>query len=380
MSFDLSKIVRPKIYNLEPYRCARDDFTEGILLDANENAHGSSITMETSFEDLNRYPDPHQVTFKKLMADYRNSNTHIKGLKTPLTYENLCLGVGSDESIDALIRAVCVPGKDKILINPPTYGMYTICTAINDVECVKIPLRTSDNSFQLDVPKILDTLANDDSIKLVFITSPGNPTGAFIDLESIETLCQKWTNGFVVVDEAYIDFGGESSAPLVTKYPNIAVLQTLSKSFGLAGIRLGVTFTSKEFSSVLNAMKAPYNISVMASELAINALSPASIANMHSSVEKIQQQRARLVKDLCSLPYVEDVPIGGMDANFILIRMKNADKAKEIYSKLANESKVVIRYRGTELGCEGGLRITVGTEQENDHLIEEFKKVCSQVL
>ncbi|KAL6944446.1 hypothetical protein ACO0RG_001183 [Hanseniaspora osmophila] len=380
MTFDLSKIVRPKIYNLEPYRCARDDFTEGILLDANENAHGSSLTMETNFKELNRYPDPHQVEFKKLMADYRNSNTHIKNLTTPLTYENLCLGVGSDESIDALIRAVCVPGKDKILINPPTYGMYTICTAINDVECVKVPLRTADNSFQLDVPKILDTLANDDSIKLVFITSPGNPTSAFIDLESIETLCQKWTNGFVVVDEAYIDFGGESSAPLATKYPNIAVLQTLSKSFGLAGIRLGVTFTSKEFSSVLNAMKAPYNISAMASTLAINALSPASISKMQSSVQKLQQQRTRLVNDICSLPYVEDVPIGGCDANFILIRMKDADKAKEVYSKLANESKVVIRYRGNELGCKGGLRITVGTEEENDRLVEEFKKVCSQIL
>ncbi|SSD61804.1 probable Histidinol-phosphate aminotransferase [Saccharomycodes ludwigii] len=377
--FDLSNIVRPKIYNLEPYRCARDDFTEGILLDANENAHGPSITISTGFEDLHRYPDPHQVKFKSLMAQFRNKNSKLS-VEPLLTSDNLCLGVGSDESVDALIRACCIPGKQKILINPPTYGMYSICAAINDVGVVKIPLTYEDNTFQLNVEKILDTLRSDQDIKLVFITSPGNPTGQYINLADIERICSSWLNGIVVVDEAYIDFGGESASPLVNKYPNLAVFQTVSKSFGLAGIRIGITFASKELSSVLNAMKAPYNISTMASQLGVNALSDKSIQIMQENATKINKEKFRVLKELTSLDCVEDQQISGLDANFIMIRMKNRDIAKQVYLNLATKAKVVVRYRGTELGCAGGLRITIGTKEENDRLIKELKNITDQLL
>ena len=387
MTFDLSKIVRPKIYNLEPYRCARDDFTEGVLLDANENPHGPVIKDTEASYNLNRYPDPHQVEFKTKMSELRNTDSVFKDQNLPpLTHENLCLGVGSDECIDALIRACCVPGKDKILIMPPTYGMYSICTDINDVEYVKVPLVVEDNSFQMDTEKVIETLQNDPSIKLVFITSPGNPTGALIKPENIEKLLSQWQSGFVVVDEAYIDFctTGGSVAPLVNKYPNLAVLQTLSKSFGLAGIRLGITFTSSDFSRILNAMKAPYNISAMASNLAIEAMRPESVATMKSLAKQITDERARVLKALTSLNNVQDTHVGGLDANFLLLRVLEDGKgsnrlAKELYQKLAVESAVVTRFRGTEYGCEGCLRITIGSKEENDILIREFAQTLKQL-
>ncbi|SCW01992.1 LAFE_0E11760g1_1 [Lachancea fermentati] len=384
MAFDLSKIVRPKIYNLEPYRCARDDFKEGILLDANENAHGPTLRDVGPESQLHRYPDPHQIEFKTRMANLRNAGSIYKDQNIPpLTAENICLGVGSDESIDALIRALCVPGQDKILILTPTYGMYSICADINDVEVVKCPLVVEDNSFQIDTLKVIETLQNDPFIKLVYITSPGNPTGAYIESERLEAVLCNWQNGFVVVDEAYIDFcsKGGSAAPLVNKFPNIAVLQTLSKSFGLAGVRLGVTFTSKPFSRVLNAMKAPYNISGLTSELALKALEPENVAIMQSKVKEIVNERQRVLDALTSLENIEDQQVGGLDANFILVRIKGGDNdlAKKLYYKLATESGVVTRFRGTEYGCAGSLRITIGTPKENDILIREFKKTLSDL-
>ncbi|CEP62154.1 histidinol-phosphate transaminase LALA0_S04e09054g [Lachancea lanzarotensis] len=388
MTFDLSKIVRPRIFSLEPYRCARDDFKEGILLDANENPHGPTLKDTKGYSDLNRYPDPHQLGFKTKIAGLRNAQSSFKNENLdPLTSDNVCLGVGSDESIDALIRACCVPGKEKILVMPPTYGMYSVCSDINDVDLVKVPLVVEDNSFQMNLPLVLETLKNDKSIKLVFITSPGNPTGALVDPKKIEELASQWQSGIVVVDEAYIDFAvtGGSAAPLVNKFPNVAVLQTLSKSFGLAGVRLGLTFTSKQLSKVLNAMKAPYNISSLTSEIALRAMEPESIEIMKNTVHEVIEQRGRVLKELTSLDQVSNTQIGGLDANFIMVQILDSDSkpcnrlAKTLYSKLATESKVVTRFRGTEYGCVGCLRITIGTKDENDHLVKEFTKILENL-
>lgn len=375
MVFDLKKIVRPKIFNLEPYRCARDDFTEGILLDANENAHGPT-QLENRGTQLHRYPDPHQVAFKTAIATYRNkTSAYVNENLAPLTAENICLGVGSDESIDAIIRATCVPGKEKILVLPPTYSMYSVCANINDVEVVTCPLITNDNSFQMDTEKVINLLNDDPLIKLLFITSPGNPTGAKIETSRIRKVAENWENGLIVVDEAYIDFCGGSTAPLVTKYPNIITLQTLSKSFGLAGIRLGMTFASIPLAKILNAMKAPYNISSITSDFALRAVEDNNLQLMEKNAELINSEKVRLLRELTALKFIDDKHVGGLDANFIMVRINNGDNilAKRVYYELATKAGVVIRFRGTEPGCTGCLRITVGTPEENTTLIKEFK-------
>lgn len=382
MTFDLKKIVRPKIYNLQPYRCARDDFKEGILLDANENAWGPT-QKELRESTLNRYPDPHQIEFKTALANYRNRTSSFKQITDalPLTADNICLGVGSDESIDAIIRATCIPGKEKILVMPPTYSMYSVCANINDVDVIECPLIVDDNSFQVNEVKAVEMLNNDPSIKLTFITSPGNPTGVRVDVQRIKCILENWKNGLVVIDEAYIDFCGGSTAPLVTKYPNLVTLQTLSKSFGLAGIRLGMTFASADLARVLNAMKAPYNISTITAEHGIKAVQDHNLELMEANTKTLNEEKIRLVKELTSIPYVDDQYVGGLDANFILIRINKGDNelAKKIYLTLATNCGVVIRFRGMELGCQGCLRVTVGTKEENDILIQKFKETVQEL-
>ncbi|CAI8491768.1 unnamed protein product [Hanseniaspora opuntiae] len=355
-NFKLADFIRPKIFNLEPYRCARDDFKEGILLDANENTHGPSLSLDCPFTDLNRYPDPHQKELKTLIANYRNSQKPAD--KPELSYENLCLGVGSDESIDAIMRASCVPGKSKVLVCPPTYGMYGITADINDLECVKVPL----------LPKREKDDKEETQLLLKF------------DTEDIKTILNEWQNGFVVVDEAYIDFGNGSVCTYVNEYPNLVVFQTLSKAFGLAGVRMGVSYTSKELSTILNAMKAPYSVSTMASELAINAFSQKSLEIFEQNKKSIIDGRQFLIDELTKLPYVDNELIGGLDANFILIRTKPEELAQKAYYKMATESKVVVRYRGNELNCKGGLRISIGTQQENEQMVKEFKKNMEALL
>ena len=382
--FDLQKIVRPKIYSLEPYRCARDDFTEGILLDANENAHGPVPAELDIDSQLHRYPDPHQLQFKSAMAAYRNRTSDFKSVEgvKDLTADNMCLGVGSDESIDAIIRATCVPATEKILVMPPTYSMYSVCANINDVEVVQCPLIVDDNSFQVDTERALAMLNADPLIKLCFITSPGNPTGVRIEAERIISILEGWDSGLVVVDEAYIDFCGGSTAQLVTKYPNLVTLQTLSKSFGLAGIRLGMTYASADLSRILNAMKAPYNISSMTSDYALTAVQNDNLKRMEETAAKMNKEQVRLMKALTALDGVQDQYVGGLDANFIMVRINGGDNtmAKELYYKLATVSGVVVRFRGTELGCTGCLRVTVGTEEENNKLIAEFEKTLAALM
>ncbi|KAG7926869.1 hypothetical protein KL925_003154 [Ogataea polymorpha] len=399
--FDITKIARPNILKLEPYRCARDDYKIGVLLDANENTHGPSVPDLTDKEtalELNRYPDPHQEQLKQQICDFRNSEAllssasvklpMVAGQKTPLNVSNLCLGVGSDESIDALIRCVVAPGKEKLLICPPTYGMYSICAVVNDVEIVKVPLNLE--TFQIQPDLILDQLEKDVSIKLVYITSPGNPTGVQIKPALLEELLSKvqqstW-NGLIVVDEAYIDFCevGSSVSVLVNKFPNLVVLQTLSKAFGLAGIRLGICFSTPEVSRLLNSMKYPYNISNLTSSVALRATSKDALVKMRQRVDLIKEQRQIVVDELAKLPGVGR-NIGGLDSNFVLMEILNKEGepdnqiANKVYLTLAEQRNVVVRFRGNELGCKGCLRITIGTKEENETLITQLKEVLQEV-
>lgn len=380
-AFNLQTLARPNILALEPYVCARDDYKIGILLDANENTHGPSLDSldeDEKAQELNRYPDPHQIHVKQLLCDFRNSEApEGQGNMTPA---NVCLGVGSDESIDALLRVFCVPGKDKMLVCPPTYGMYGVSAHVNDVGIVKVPLT---KEFQIQPTEINKTLAEDASIKLVYICSPGNPTGTLVKRELVEEVLNHPTwNGLVVVDEAYIDFSpaGSSFAPLVTKYPNLAVMQTISKSFGLAGARLGCVIADTPVARLLNNLKAPYNISTPTSALAERALSPSGINVMKATCRKIVDERTRFVEELPKVHPGIGKFLSGMSANFVLVEILNkagepdSALAKELYKYLAEQKQVVVRYRGNELNCTGCLRISIGTREENDVLLNEFRE------
>lgn len=350
-TFNLMDIVRPNLRNLEPYRCARDDYSTGILLDANENSFGPPL--ENDEQSLNRYPDPHQIELRTLMAEFRG-----------VAMEQVFAGVGSDEAIDLLMRIVCVPGKDSILITPPTYGMYKVSANINDVRVQSVPL-TED--FQLRVPEILDAV--EETTRLIFVCTPGNPTAKCVSADDVRTILDNFKTGLVVVDEAYIDFADEPSfCRLVSTYPNLVVLQTLSKAFGLAGIRLGFAFADCELISMMNKVKAPYNVNRLTSDVAIAALRNRDA--VRAKVEQCKAQRQWLVDQLSELPFVRK--IYPSDANFLLVRMDNAYK---VYREVAARG-VVIRYRGSEIHCQDCVRITVGTPEENHRLMELLQAYC----
>ncbi|KAK2007777.1 histidinol-phosphate aminotransferase [Colletotrichum eremochloae] len=392
--FNLEKCARPNILALEPYRCARDDYKDdgtNVLLDANENAYGPSLqpnfeagNLGIDFLGLNRYPDPHQPELKQLLCDLRNTHAHTaKNLKP----ENLFVGVGSDEAIDALLRCFCAPGKDRILTCPPTYGMYSVSAQINDVSIVKVPLKPAPG-FGMDTDAILDTLSREgDSIKLVYLCTPGNPTGSMLAKEDVQRVLEHPTwNGVVVLDEAYIDFAPENSslAEWVLEWPNLVVMQTLSKAFGMAGIRLGAAFTSPPIARLLNAMKAPYNISTPTSALAQYAVSKEGLAVMRANRAKILAQRDRIIAELPKVPGVGRLR-GGTESNFLLYEMLdvagNPDNvtALAVYERLAEDKGVVVRFRGKEHGCLGCLRITIGTEDEVTRFLASIEKVLSEV-
>ncbi|KGO38984.1 Aminotransferase, class I/classII [Penicillium expansum] len=402
--FNLATCARPNILALQPYRCARDDYKDdgtNVLLDANENAFGPGLALnsegalqssqtgnatgasnpEIDFLGLNRYPDPHQIELKQLFCNLRNTHHHTPKTLLP---EHMFCGVGSDEAIDALLRCFCVPGKDKILTCPPTYGMYGVSAQVNDLEIVKVPLDAT-NGFHLQADKVNEALSADPSIKLAYICSPGNPTANLIRKEDIRKVLEHPTwNGIVVVDEAYIDFApeGSSLAEWVTEWPNLVVMQTLSKAFGLAGIRLGVAYASVEVARLLNSLKAPYNISSPTSALASAALTAPNMAVMHRFRSQIIAQRDRLLRDLPTIPGVGQF-LGGSDANFLLVQILDAEgrpsnvTALAAYEAMAEKRGVVVRFRGKELGCEGCLRITVGTEAEVTKFLQELRTVLS---
>jgi histidinol-phosphate aminotransferase len=317
----------------------------------------------------------------------RNTKTHTTHTIGP---EHLFVGVGSDEAIDALLRCFCIPGIDKILTCPPTYGMYKVSAAVNDVTVVSVPLQP--DNFQLDVTAIRATLKADKHIKLIYLCSPGNPTGALLRKDDVRAILETegW-NGVVVLDEAYIDFApeGSSLAEYVAEWPNLVVMQTLSKAFGLAGIRLGVAFTDPAIARLLNAMKAPYNISNPTSQLAIAALKEKNMDVTRRQVKKILDQRGLLVDRMQRISGVGRIR-GGLDANFLLVEMLDGLKehaakpsnevALRVYERLAGEKGVVVRFRGKEKWCEGCLRITVGTDKEVTRFLAELEKLLRTII
>jgi histidinol-phosphate aminotransferase len=351
--FDLNKILRSNIKTLIPYSSARDEFKgkEGIFLDANENSIGSPILNPgAQISHLNRYPDPLQLNLKEKLSK-------IKGVPV----QNIFLGNGSDEAIDILFRAFCNPGKDNVIICPPTYGMYEVSANINDVEVRKVNL--SEN-FQLDIERISE--ATDENSKLIFICSPNNPTGNSIDKEDIEIVLNNF-EGIVVIDEAYINFAKQRTfINELTEYPNLVILQTLSKAWGMAGLRVGLAFASQQITDVFNKIKPPYNINAVSQQMAIKALS--EVDKVNGWIREIVAEREELISELGKFDFI--LKIYPSDANFILVKVKDA---KAIYNYLV-ENSIIIRDRSKVGLCEGCLRITVGTKEENNKLIEILKK------
>lgn len=351
MSFDLSKLVRPNISKLVAYSSARDEFSgeAKVFLDANENSLGSPL-----LKWYNRYPDPHQRAVKQKLSV-------IKGIAP----EHIFLGNGSDECIDLLFRCFCEPAKDNVIICPPTYGMYEVSANINDVAVKKAPLL---EDFQLDLVH-LETLV-DANTKLIWLCSPNNPTGNALNRVDIETVLNNF-NGIVVVDEAYINFAKQKSfIQELTEYPNLVVLQTLSKAWGLAGLRLGMAFASAAIIEVLDKVKPPYNINQATQELVVKALD--EVGQVNDMIRLLVDMREALAEVFRSMPTVEKVYPS--DANFLLVKIKDARK---IYEFLLGKG-IVLRDRSNVTLCEDCLRITVGTEQENTLLVDAMQDWYAQ--
>lgn len=351
--FELNKILRENIKKLKPYSSARDEYKgkEGIFLDANESPYSNEMK-------LNRYPDPLQLDLKEKLSK-------IKGL--PI--QNIFIGNGSDEAIDILFRAFCEPGKDKVIICPPTYGMYEVSANINDVEVVKIPL--TKETFQLDTESILDNVSSpgggqEGVTKLIFLCCPNNPTGNGVKWNSIKQILETF-NGIVVIDEAYINFASyRSLIPELLNYPNLVILQTLSKAWGLAGLRIGMAFASEEMIDVFNKIKPPYNINSPSQKLAMEALD--NIERINSQIKEIVSERNKMNEELSKFSFV--LNIYPSEANFLLVKTTDASK---IYSYLVTE-KIIIRDRSKVELCEGCLRITIGTKTENETLLQTLKQ------
>lgn len=346
--FDINTIIRPNIKNLKPYSSARDEFKgeASVYLDANENAFGSPLS-----QAFHRYPDPMQYAVKMRLSA-------IKGVPA----RNIFLGNGSDEAIDILFRSFCNPGLDNVIIVPPTYGMYEVSANINDVEIKRVNL-TED--FQLNLEGIAEAI--DKNTKLIFICSPNNPTGNSINREDIETLLANF-NGIVVVDEAYINFSRQKTfIQELTEYSNLVVLQTLSKAWGLAALRVGMAFASEEIIEVFNRVKPPYNINEASQQLALEALQ--NVDQVNGWIKEILKERDALVLALKKFDFVID--IYPSDANFILVKTADADG---IYNYLT-EQGIIVRNRNKVELCEGCLRITIGTKEENKAIINSLKKL-----
>ncbi|NLL29140.1 MAG: histidinol-phosphate transaminase [Bacteroidales bacterium] len=339
--FNLESLVRPNIWNLKPYSSARDDFqgSKGVFLDANENPYGS----------LNRYPDPRQKELKVALSELKEIPT-----------ENIFIGNGSDEVIDLTYRIFANPGKDSVLICPPTYGMYEVSANINDIKIVNIPLLSN---FQLNIDAVLEKIKNDSSIKLIFICSPNNPTGN--SLKNINILLDDF-QGIVVLDEAYIDFCKDKTfVPKIFTYPNLVVMQTFSKAWALAGARVGIAISQKEIIALFNKVKPPYNISRLNMNAALDAISMKRKKSV--CVSNITNEREKLIDELKKLSIVKK--IYPSDANFLLVQFSNAN---HIYNQLIDKNIIT---RNRHLQVENCIRITVGTPNENYLLMAELKNL-----
>lgn len=342
--FELEKLVRKNVLKLKPYSSARDEFqgSASVYLDANENPNPSPF---------NRYPDPHQIKLKEKLSVIKS-----------IPVSQIFLGNGSDEPIDLLIRAFCEPGIDKVLIPQPTYGMYTVSAEINNVEIKTIRLTPE---FDIDLNALRE--AWDDHTRLIFLCSPNNPSGNLLDPEKIKSVLEQF-HGIVVVDEAYIDFTNfPGFVPLLSTYPNLVVLQTLSKAWGLAAIRLGMCFASKEIIAVLNKIKPPYNISILSQQTALEELHFEVRKNRW--VSEIITEREKLRESLGKLSSV--LKVFPSDANFLLVRIR---EARKVYEGLVKKG-IIVRDRSNVILCDDCLRITVGTPQENQILLNELKQL-----
>ena len=345
MNFDINNLVRENVKSMKPYSSARDEFedfdtADMIFLDANENPFQNGV---------NRYPDPQQSSVKVVLGKQRNINPN-----------QILLGNGSDEVLDLLFRAFCEPKIDNVITLPPTYGMYSVLSNLNNIENREVLLSTD---FQPQVEKILETV--DANTKIIFLCSPNNPTGNSFSDESVTQLLQNF-KGLVVIDEAYIDFSDkESWLAKIDQYPNLVITQTLSKAYGLAGIRLGICYGSAAVISVLNKIKPPYNVNELTQLRALERLS--NPEKIKSEITSIIAQREELLKVLVDVKFVEK--IYPTEANFILIKVDDANKR---YDELIAKG-IVIRNRTTQPLCENTLRLTIGTKEENKKLIEALK-------
>ncbi|MBT4779674.1 MAG: histidinol-phosphate transaminase [Polaribacter sp.] len=345
--FNINSLVRANIKELKSYSSARDEYKDAttkevIFLDANENPFENGV---------NRYPDPQQHAVKTLLSEMKNVETG-----------NILLGNGSDEVLDLLFRAFCEPNVDNVITLPPTYGMYAVLASINAIENRTVLL--SDN-FQPRVDSILKAV--DAQSKILFLCSPNNPTGNSFSIETIEALLLRF-RGLVVIDEAYIDFSDEKSwLEKLKKYPNLVITQTLSKAYGLAGIRLGVCYASQQIIAILNTIKPPYNINELSQQSAIERLLQSD--EVVQEIVKIKEERAYLVSNLKTINYVQEIYPSA--CNFVLIKVDNATKR---YDQLITKG-IVIRNRTSQPLCENCLRLTVGTRLENSRLIQVLKEI-----
>lgn len=340
MNFKLENLIRTNVKTLSPYSSARDEFsgTSSVFLDANENPFDNGV---------NRYPDPQQWSLKQRLSE-------IKGIAK----ENMVLGNGSDEVIDLLLRAFCEPKQDKVIICKPTYGMYQVAAQVNDLKICELEL---DANFQPNVEAILE---NNDA-KLLFLCSPNNPTGNLIEKEILTELLDRF-KGLIVLDEAYIDFAADASMEKeLSKYPNLVILQTLSKAWGMAGIRLGMGFASTDIINVLNKIKPPYNINSLTQDKALELLKDKKC--FEKEMELLLQEKRWMLEKLRSFTFVEKV--FSSQANFILIR---ANDANALYDYLI-EKGIVIRNRTTISQLKNCLRISIGTSDENQTLFKALK-------
>jgi len=342
----IQDLIRPNIRTLKPYSSARDEYKnvnkDLIFLDANENPFDNG---------LNRYPDSKQIELKSLLSGIKKTSIN-----------NIILGNGSDEILDFLIRTFCEPNQDNIIILPPTYDMYKLLADVNAVKTIEVGL--SEN-FQLKVQQILTTSSS--NTKILFLCSPNNPTGNSFNVSEVEELLSKF-KGIVVLDEAYIDFSKQESwLKRLEEFPNLIITQTLSKAYGLAGIRLGICYASTEIISVLNTIKPPYNINELTQQKGIEQLSKPSYVNIH--VNTILKERERLIKHLETIDIIKT--IYPTDANFVLIKVDDANKR---YNQLIKKG-IVVRNRTNQPLCENCLRLTIGTEDENEKLIKALKNI-----
>jgi histidinol-phosphate aminotransferase len=344
---EIRDLFRTNIRNLAPYSTARDEYEGelGIYLDANENPYENGY---------NRYPDPHQKVLKRRLAE-------IKGVDP----SRIFVGNGSDEAIDLVYRVFCEPRVHNVVSIAPSYGMYEVAAATNDVEFRKIRLG---KDFELNAREILD--AADENTRAVFLCSPNNPSGNLLDVGEVKKILDEF-QGITVIDEAYVDFADTPGfVPLLTQYPRLVVLQTLSKAWGMAGLRLGLAFAAPEIIAVMSRVKYPYNINGITQRIVLDRLN--NTEPIRQEVAELRTERDRLLTELAALPMIRK--IFPSDANFVLVRL---DEPRKLYDRLI-EAGVIVRDRSRIKGCEGCLRITVGTPDENRRLTEILRKFSAE--